>query len=48
MAVDVLEERAVAEDTLEARGWPRTSPSEGSGGGPAMEVDIEEVRQEAG
>ena len=47
-AVDVLEERAVAEDTLEARGWPRISPSEGSGGGPAMEVDIEVVRQEAG
>ena len=41
-AMDVLEERAVAE----AR--PRTSPSEGGGGGPAMEVDIEEVRQEAG
>ena len=37
----MLEERAVAE----AR--PRTSPSEGGGGGPAMEVDIEEVRQEA-
>ena len=47
-AVDVLEERAVAEDTLEARGWPRISTSEGSGGGPAMEVDIEVVRQEAG
>ena len=45
--MDVLEERAVAEDTLEARGWLRISPSEGSGGGPAMEVDIEEVRQEA-
>ena len=29
--MDVLEKRAVAEDTLEARGWPRTSPSEGSG-----------------
>ena len=37
----MLEERAVAEDTLEARGWPRTSPSEGSGGGPAMEGDID-------
>ena len=44
----MLEERAVAEDTLEARGWPRISPSEGSGGGPAMEVDLEEVIQEAG
>ena len=46
--MDKLEERAVVEDTLEAMGWPRTSPSEGSGGGPAMEVDIEVVGQEAG
>ena len=47
--MDVLEESSVVKDTLEASRWPRTSTSEGGGGGLAMEVasvNLSEVETE--